>query len=181
LATVAGLAAAPGGVVGPVEEQSDLASTGSVGARGDTARTSAANPVLATGLEDLSATRERPLFSPSRRPPPEPSASVDAAPAPAPLAKPIEPERPQLSLIGTVAGDKDAFGVFLDATNQAIKLHRGQDHDGWTLSDVRRRDVVLRKDSDTAVLALPVSAEIATAPTVAADTRQAERVRHRER
>jgi hypothetical protein len=182
LATVAGLAAGPAGVVSPVEAQSDLAPTGPVGSPSAAAWTLAANPLLAAGLRDMSATRERPLFSPSRRPPPEPSASAEPAPTPAAPAKPVEPERPQLSLIGTVTGDNDAFGVFLDqATNQAIKLRRGQDHDGWILSDVRRRDVVLRKDNDTAVLALPVRAEITTPPTVTADTFQAEQTRRRER
>jgi len=62
---------------------------------------------------------ERPLFSPSRRPPPP---AVAAAPPPAQASPPPKPprvERPQLSLVGTVAGEGESFGIFVDPTTKA--------------------------------------------------------------
>src|SRR5262245_45248029 len=64
------------------------------------------NPLWAISLKGLSATHERPIFSPSRRPPPS-AVAVTSYVQP---AKPQEPERPQLSLVGTVAG-KESFGI----------------------------------------------------------------------
>ena len=111
------------------------------------------NPLWAIPLQQLSATRERPLFSPSRRPPPPPPTyQVAAAPPP----KPPEPERPQLSLVGTVAEDAGGIGVFLDATDKSVvRLKRGENHKGWTLRDVSRRAVVLTKGFTVVELALP--------------------------
>src|SRR5262249_24862713 len=115
-----------------------------------------ANPLWAIPLKDLSVTRERPLFSPSRRPP---APAVAAAPyvPPRPAAKPAEPERPLLSLIGTVIGERAAIGIFLDqAANKVLRLKLGEAHRGWTLRDVRGREITLQKERDTVVLALPV-------------------------
>src|SRR5215472_15125490 len=58
------------------------------------------NPLWRIPLRQLSATRERPLFSPSGHlPPPPPVHQVAAAPPPPP-PRPPEAERPQLSLVG---------------------------------------------------------------------------------
>jgi hypothetical protein len=110
------------------------------------------NPLWAVPLKELSATRERPIFSSSRRPL---TASVAAVPY-APPPKPAEPDRPQLSLVGTIAGDKEGFGIFLDRlANTVIKLKTGQDHKGWILRAVRSRETVMEKGDKTATLALP--------------------------
>ena len=113
------------------------------------------NPLWAIPLKDLSATRDRPIFSPSRRPPPP---AVAAAPyIPPRPAKPSEPDRPQLSLVGTVAGDREGFGIFLDrASNAVLRLKTGEEHKGWVLREVRSREIVLEKGDKTATLALPV-------------------------
>lgn len=114
------------------------------------------NPLWGVPLKDLSATRERPIFSPARRPSsPPPMAPIFALAA---VSKPVEPDRPQLKLVGTIAGEGEGFGIFLDQPgNKAIKLRTGQSHDGWTLRQVRRREVLFERDEKTAVLALPVS------------------------
>jgi hypothetical protein len=116
------------------------------------------NPLWAISLKDFRATRERPIFSPTRRPPPpvvSPPAYVPP-PAPPPQAKPAEPERPQLVLVGTVVNSSEGFGVFLDqATKSIVRLKTGESHDGWILRSVQGRQVTLEKEGQTAVLALP--------------------------
>src|SRR6185437_16182 len=112
------------------------------------------NPLWAIPLTDLSATRERPIFSPSRRPP---AAAVVATPfVPLGPAK-IVPDRPQLALVGTIAGEKDGFGIFLDRTaNVMLRLKTGQEHNGWLLREIRSREALFEKGQKTITLALPV-------------------------
>jgi general secretion pathway protein N len=113
------------------------------------------NPLWGIPLRLLTATRERPLFSPSRRPPAPP---VVAAPPVRPVAaQPAEPDHPLLTIVGTIVGESDSIGVFIDqATNDVIRLHNGQDHNGWVLRSVHGREAMFEKDSRRAILALPV-------------------------
>jgi hypothetical protein len=70
--------------------------------------------------------------------------------------KPVEPERPQLSLVGTLASEGKAVGVFVEmSTKNVIRLKPGQNHNGWVLRSIRGREATLEKDSETTVLALP--------------------------
>lgn len=113
------------------------------------------NPLWAIPLNTLTATRARPIFSPSRRPPPP---AIVAAPyVPPPQASmPVEPDRPQLMLVGTVTGDTEAFGIFLDQTvNKIVRLKLGDLHGGWVLRQVRGREVMLQKHDEIIFLALP--------------------------
>jgi general secretion pathway protein N len=113
------------------------------------------NPLWSIPLSVLTATQERPIFSASRRPPPRAVAGPRIEPVIAPVAKPAEPERPALLLIGAVVGDSDAIAVFLDRTNQAIvRLRAGDSHGGWVLDSVLPREVTLKKADQTEVLAL---------------------------
>jgi uncharacterized protein (DUF3084 family) len=115
------------------------------------------NPLWAVPLSSLTLTRERPIFSASRRPPPSP---VTAAPMmqtrpPPPPPRPREPERPRLSLVGTVGGEQ-GIAVFVDQATQAVvRLRTGEGHDGWVLRNVAGGEVTLQNERDTAVLALP--------------------------
>jgi general secretion pathway protein N len=113
------------------------------------------NPLWAIPLNTLTATRGRPIFSPSRRPPPP---AIIAAPyVPPPRAStPAEPDRPQLMLVGTVTGDTEAFGIFLDQTaSKIVRLKLGDLHGGWTLRQVRGREVMLQRNDEIIFLALP--------------------------
>jgi general secretion pathway protein N len=113
------------------------------------------NPLWSVPLSVLTATQERPIFSASRRPPPRAVAGPQIQPVVAPVAKPAEPERPALALIGAVVGDNDAIAVFLDRTNQKIvRLRSGDAHAGWVLSSVQGREVTLKKAEQTEVLTL---------------------------
>lgn len=113
------------------------------------------NPLWSVPLSVLTATQERPIFSASRRPPPRAVAGPPIQPVIAPVAKPSEPERPALALIGAVVGDSDAIAVFLDRTNQQIvRLRSGDTHAGWVLSSVQGREVTLKRAEQTEVLVL---------------------------
>jgi general secretion pathway protein N len=128
------------------------------------------NPLWGIPLRILTATRERPLFSPSRRAP----ALAIAAPAPAPrpvvAAKPPEPDHLLLSIVGTIVSASDGIGVFIDqATNEVIRIHTGQEHGGWMLRSVHGREAEFEKNERISTLALPASRPAAAepAPTLA--------------
>ena len=115
------------------------------------------NPLWAIPLKTLNATRERPLFTPSRRPPAPviagpPPAQPIAAPPPAPA-----PEKPRLTLVGAIVGERESIAVLLDeGTRDIVRLKTGESHAGWTLRSVRRREATLEKDRETMILALPL-------------------------
>ena len=118
-------------------------------------RTLSANPLWAIPLTQLSATRERPIFSPSRRPPPAAVAAESTIVKP-PAVRKREPEVPQLALVGTIASDEEGFGIFLDqSTKGALRLKLGEDYQGWRLRAIRGREVTMEKDQRAAVLTLP--------------------------
>ena len=105
-----------------------------------TPRPLSANPLWGIPLKALTNTRDRPVFSPSRRPPPasvaEPAESKPLRPPP-PRKAEIEP--PPLSLVGTIAGGDESFGIFLDqSTKAALRLKIGDDFQGWKLRDHQR-------------------------------------------
>jgi general secretion pathway protein N len=118
-------------------------------------RALSANPLWAIPIAQLSTTRDRPIFSPSRRPPP-PAVTPAEVPKVAVVSMPREPERPQLTLVGTVASDDEGFGIFLDqSTNAVFRLRVGEDYQGWKLRSVQGRETTLEKDQRVVPLALP--------------------------
>lgn len=117
------------------------------------------NPLWEIPIKTLAATRDRPIFSPSRRPPPV----AVAAPYVPPRSQ-AKPASPQLTLLGTVlsaadeerAGPAGGIGVFLDQTNNTVvRLKTGDDHNGWILRSVQGREATLQSDREAVVLALP--------------------------
>jgi general secretion pathway protein N len=113
-----------------------------------------ANPLWVIPLRSLTAMRERPLFSPSRRPPPPVTVAPVISPAPPPPV--VEPDHPLLELVGTVVGESEGIGIFVDdATKAVVRLRIGQDHGGWLLRSVGPREVRFEKGSRRATLALP--------------------------
>ncbi|WP_316161779.1 hypothetical protein [Bradyrhizobium sp. SZCCHNRI20481] len=113
-----------------------------------------ANPLWGVPISALSATRDRPIFSASRRPPLVAApVMVMRAPPPPP---PREPERPNLQLVGTVIGDEESFGIFVDASSQAsLRLRVGASHEGWVLQSLRPREASLLKALETVTLQMP--------------------------
>jgi hypothetical protein len=114
-------------------------------------RVTTGNPLWTVSVEGLAATRDRPLFSRTRRPPAPPVANV---PPPRPEL-PVKPEQPPLVLIGTIIGGSEVIAVFRDQTaKRVIDLHSGESRYGWLLDRVQERNVVLEKGNSNAFLAL---------------------------
>jgi len=124
------------------------------------------NPLWAIPLSALTATRERPLFLPSRRAPaPVVAGTPVAAPPPPPPPARAEQEQLQLTLVGAIASDTEGYAVFLDqATNNVVRLKTGQDHSGWVLRSVKGREATLQKNEQTTTLVLPPPAGMSGEP-----------------
>lgn len=115
----------------------------------------AGNPLWGIPLQSLQAARERPLFSPTRRPP-LPAISAAPPPQPAKAAVVQQPDEPELNLLGVIVGSGEGYAVFLNnATHAVIRLKTGDDEDGWILRSVAEREAVLEKNHQTAVVRLP--------------------------
>ena len=114
------------------------------------------NPLWAIPLGSLSKTRDRPLFTPSRRPPAPAVVAVPPVVQPKVVARPAEPEHPNLTLIGTVVGENEGIGVFLDqATHNFVRIKTGEGHAGWILRSIKAREVTLEKGQRSETLRLP--------------------------
>jgi hypothetical protein len=113
------------------------------------------NPLWGIPMSALTATRERPVFSPTRRPPappPDPTPAVELPPPPA------VPEQPLLTLVGTATGETDTVAVVLDqTTKKLIRLHLGEVVSGWRLRSIDRRAMTVEKDNRRVILALPAA------------------------
>jgi hypothetical protein len=108
------------------------------------------SPLAAQPLEQLSATRERPLFSPTRRPPPEPAVVVQGPPPPPP-----PPPPPDVALYGIVMDGEQARAVI--RANAADKLTRvgiGDDVGGWKVAQIEGRKLVLALDGRLATFVM---------------------------
>lgn len=117
------------------------------------------NPLWLLPVEQLSITRERPIFSPSRRPPPPEPTYVAPVAIREPVKPPPQPESPPISLLGTIIGAGDQIGVFLEtATQKVIRLRIGEAYQGWVLRLIETREVTLVKEGEqAAVLELPTT------------------------
>lgn len=119
------------------------------------ARLRAGNPLWTVPLNTLSATRDRPLFSASRRLP------VVALPIVAPPQKhevlaPPPPERPSLRLIGTIVGRKASLAMLQGSDTEAVlRLRVGEENDGWLIRGIGLRSVVVEKGPESVQLDLP--------------------------
>jgi hypothetical protein len=131
------------------------------------------NPLWAVPLSVLSETVARPVFSPSRRPPSRPVVAAPVVPpAKTPPPAATESDHPMLTLLGTIVGELDGIGIFLDeASKKAIRLRTGQVHGGWTLRSVRRGAANFDRDQLEATLELsPPGVEKTTLSVAAGPT-----------
>ena len=127
-----------------------------------------ANPLEAQPLDRLSATRERPLFSPTRRPiPPPPPPPVEAAPVA------VVPQPPNVQLFGIVMDDEGARAIVRSGTEKVDRVQIGDNIGGWKVSQIEGRRLVLSLDGSFATFTLfsndsgqqaPRDAEQAAAP-----------------
>ena len=112
------------------------------------------NPLWAIPMSKLSATRDRPLFSPSRRPPPP---TISAAPEPPPtLIKPVVPESPSFKLVGTIIGEDHRIGIFMSETSKTtIRIREGEGDSGWTLRSIDSHSALFEGYGRMVTLAFP--------------------------
>lgn len=98
----------------------------------------ALNPLSALGADSLSAFRDRPLFTPSRRAPqppaavePEPEQEAETATAPPPAPQ------PNLRLAGVIEGPEETVAVVEDmGSNTVSQLRLGDMLDGWLVTAI---------------------------------------------
>jgi hypothetical protein len=110
-----------------------------------------ANPLAAQSLDHLSGTRERPLFSPTRRPPPPPA--TEAAPPSAPPPAPVPP--PDIALLGVVLDGENARAIVrAGAAEKPMRLRVGDEIEGWKITAIERRHLVLSRDDRSATVML---------------------------
>ena len=90
-------------------------------------------------LEDLSATRERPLFAPTRRRPPPPS-----QPQAATVAAENPPETPRMVLTGIIVKPSETIVVLRNiATSESISLRSGESVGAWRVQAQDDHSVIL--------------------------------------
>lgn len=112
---------------------------------------SLSNPVAALPLDSLTATRERPLFSPSRRPPPPLApmlASVQSI-----VVKPIDP--PSIVLLGIVSEGGQARAVLrTQSSSKVVRARLGDEVASWTVTRIEPRRLTLSHDDRAVSYAL---------------------------
>jgi len=132
-------------------------------------RTTFGNPLWGIALGSLSATRERPIFSASRRGPAV-AVSVPRSEPVKPIVRPPEPEHLNLMLVGTVVSEAESIGVFLDqSTHIFIRLRAGEEHSGWIVRSIKGRKASLEKNSRTETLSLPARQDTSPRPPAGGD------------
>ncbi|MBL0936435.1 MAG: hypothetical protein IBJ07_16950 [Rhizobiaceae bacterium] len=94
---------------------------------------------LLLSIEEMTATRERPLFAPDRRPPaPEPVVVVEPEAADVMIASvdPVDVEPPSARLIGVMILSADRKTAILrdETTGTVHRLRSGEELDGWTVT-----------------------------------------------
>ena len=98
-------------------------------------------PFALPPLDELRATRERPLFSPSRQP--------DAAPE-GESETPVMEESPDsvsYELTGVVIGTDVQVAIFKNRdTQETVHLRQGENLDAWSIEEIAQRHVILRQD-----------------------------------
>jgi general secretion pathway protein N len=119
------------------------------------AKSRAGNPLWAVPLGALPATRDRPLFAASRRPP------LVAVPIVAPLPKdeavaPPPPERPLFTLIGTIVSPRASLAILQGSNSEGIsRLRIGEENDGWGVQGIDLHSIVVVKGEQSVKLDLP--------------------------
>jgi general secretion pathway protein N len=128
------------------------------------------NPLWGVPIDKLTATQERPLFTASRRPPAPPVAPEPSAEPPPP--PPPEPERPLLTLVGTVTGELQKVAVVQDQTTKSfVRLHVGEAVSGWSLHSIDAQRVAVEKNNQTVTVALPARGSPPAGPPAVAEAR----------
>lgn len=127
----------------------------------------AANAGDAPTLDMLSATRQRPLFSPTRRAPPEekPRQTTETLRQRPP---------PDVALNAIIIGSGVQVAWLKRAKEtKAFPVKTGADVDGWSVATIAPRHVVLSNNTQSITLEFPKRSDVPT-PAPAAPSRRAE-------
>jgi hypothetical protein len=118
------------------------------------------SPLARQPLDRLSATRERPLFSPTRRPPPVPVPIVHE-----PEPPPPPPPPPDVALFGIVMdGDEARAIVRTSPAANVVRVRIGDDIGGWKVAQIEGRRLVLALDGRVATFTMFTGNSAAGAP-----------------
>jgi hypothetical protein len=108
------------------------------------------SPLAGQPFDHLSATRKRPLFSPTRRPPPLPEPIVRG---PEPPPPPLPP--PHVALFGIVMdGDEARAIVRTSPADHVVRVRIGDDVGGWKVAQIEARRLVLALDGRVATFTM---------------------------
>jgi hypothetical protein len=164
LGPLAGAAIAQGPGMPGISVRADLGPTPHIKSTDVAPPPPSGNPLWTISLKDLSDTRDRPIFSPSRRPPPPAVVERPYVPPPPRVETKPPPEPLTLSLLGTIAGDKDGVGLFMEKGSQeVVRLRTGESHNGWVLRSVHGREAMLEKGERKETVTLPSPGDTAAA------------------
>jgi general secretion pathway protein N len=114
-----------------------------------------ANPLQWISLDRLPATRDRPLFSPSRRPPTVIEATSTPPPPPPPLPPVVPVAPPSLTFFGTFESNEEVGADVQTGPNGNATIVRfGSYIEGWRVTEISRYHLVLSLDDRTAEFTL---------------------------
>jgi hypothetical protein len=131
-----------------------IALIGTLSARADGPPTpsrpqAAENPAAAVSLDQLTATRERPLFAPDRRRPAT-AAVVSHVEPPQP-----PPEPPKLTLFGVVVDTDGPRAVIRsDPAGKTLRARLGDEVGGWRVTQIERQQLVMSLDDRSVVVTM---------------------------
>ena len=104
------------------------------------------------GLDALSATREHPLFTPTRRPPPRPAVLPQGPSTPAATEAPP----PSVEVRGVIyGGDRRVAIVKRPQDLQTMAVKVGGQIDGWVVAEIHPRGIVLERGGRSITLPMP--------------------------
>jgi hypothetical protein len=119
-------------------------------AHAESSRPTLANPLAILTLKTLPTTRDRPLFSPERRPPHKAEATIAAAAPPPP-----PPSPPALSLLGIVSAPRDTHAIVRVAgIDKPRALRRGTTIDGWQVIAIAPQNLTIGRDGRRTTVAM---------------------------
>ncbi len=99
-------------------------------------------------LGQLATTIERPLFMPTRRPPPPEEVVKVEVKAPAPAPVPLEPLKVGVS--GLIISDSERLALLRrESGGDLLRMAIGDTIDGWTVKDIQADGVIFDRDGET--------------------------------
>jgi hypothetical protein len=119
------------------------------------------SPLAAQPLDRFSVTRDRPLFSPTRRPPAPPPVVVAAPPPP--------PPPPNVVLLGVVMDGESALAIVrAGQTQKDLRVGIGDDIGGWKVGQIESGKLVLLLDGRTATFIMFAGNNVNSVPNASA-------------